>query len=265
MKYRKSKLPFIATLVLASTLTASAQESVDPYKKVAADVAVPEQTGQALQVSLHLDTFSLPINEAFALLREFPTDGARYDQLVKLAEQGKAKIERIVVLRTKSGQRAVVESIHELRYPTQYKVTDSASGADTKAGTPASPQSVYPQAFETRNVGDTFEVEPVISADKTTVDLNLVPLTVLYLGDRDLPNYSGFQQPIIQTQKTSTSARVRVGRPFLLSTPSTPSGTSLTKDQTEQRIWFPFITAHVLDDTGEPADRPTGTVAPAAR
>ncbi|MHA3770771.1 hypothetical protein ACXR0O_04455 [Verrucomicrobiota bacterium sgz303538] len=265
MKYRKSKLPILAALALASTLPGSAQDSVDPYKKAAADVAAPEQAGQAIQVSLHLDTFSLPINAAFALLREFPTDGGRYDQLVKLAEQGKAKIERIIVLRTKSGQRALIESIHELRYPTQYKVTDSASGADTKARTPASPQSVYPQGFETRNVGDTFEVEPVISADKTTIDLNLVPQTVLYLGDRDLPNYSGFQQPIFQTQKTSTSARVRVGHPFLLSTPSTPSGASLTKDQSDQRIWFPFITAHLVDDTGEPADRPAETVAPAAR
>jgi hypothetical protein len=41
-----------------------------------------------------------------------------------------------------------------------------------------------PTAFETRNLGVTFEVEPVVGASGRTIDLNLVPQHVRLLGMR---------------------------------------------------------------------------------
>ncbi len=265
MDRKNSKFPIFAALLITSMVPSGAQEAVDPYKKTEVAAATSHKSEERQQVSLHLDTFSLPINEAFALLREFPTDRGRYDQLVKLAGEGKAKIERMIVLRTQSGQRAVIESSHELRYPTQFTVTDPVPPSSLKDGATAPPRSVYPSSFETRNVGDSFEVEPVINAENTIVDINLVPQTVHYLGDRDIANHSGFQQPLFETQKTTTSVRTHAGQPFLLGTPNPPFGTGLGKDQTEQRIWFQFITAYVVDAQGNNSAAPGRTTAPASR
>src|SRR5436309_12658491 len=87
---------------------------------------------------------------------------------------------------TKSGQRAIIEVVRELRYPriyTQHQVpqvrttTTSGSQAVPVVVTPTTPQD-----WETRNTGVTLEVEPVVGGDAMTIDLNLVPQVVEFEG-----------------------------------------------------------------------------------
>ncbi|MFT5469035.1 MAG: general secretion pathway protein D [Verrucomicrobiales bacterium] len=96
----------------------------------------------------------------------------------------------------KSGQRAKIEVIREFIYPSEYdppEIPDqfgaigNAGGGGGAPGNQGSVQSfpvvpANPAAFETRNVGVTLEVDPVIGADGFTIDLNLNPEVVEFEG-----------------------------------------------------------------------------------
>ena len=91
---------------------------------------------------------------------------------------------------TKSGQRAIIEVIRELRYPRTYtppQVPSISSSTGTTvigaaAAVPVVVTPTTPQDWETRNTGVTLEVEPVVGGDATTIDLNLIPQVVEFEG-----------------------------------------------------------------------------------
>src|SRR6476646_7124923 len=146
---------------------------------------------------------------------------------------------------TKSGQRAIIEVIRELRYPRTYTApqvpsisssTSSIVGANTTVPVVVAPTT--PQDWETRNTGVTLEVEPVVGGDATTIDLNLVPQVVEFEG---FINYGSpinavgvntaagisvsrpveltpnvINQPVFSTRKVTTSVSVYDGQPVVL-------------------------------------------------
>jgi len=142
---------------------------------------------------------------------------------------------------TKSGQRAKVEIVREFIYPTEFdppEIPEQVEGSvsinlDTleieSNSTIAPITPATPTAFETRNLGVTLEVEPVIGEDNRTIDLNLVPEFVEFLGfidygaDINQANQVGNRivevttdnqilQPIFRRNKTSTSVTVWDGQ-----------------------------------------------------
>jgi general secretion pathway protein D len=147
---------------------------------------------------------------------------------------------------TKSGQRAIIEIIREFRYPTSFTPPQVPSISSTTGTTMIGAASVVPvvvtpttpQNFETRNVGVTLEVEPVVGADGATIDLNLVPQVVEFEGfiNYGSPiNAVGVQtvagistsapvvltenvinQPIFSTRKVTTSVQVADGQTVVL-------------------------------------------------
>ena len=152
---------------------------------------------------------------------------------------------------TKSGQKAVMEVIREFIYPTEFEPpqipqTFGNQGGFQVVGAGTNPlassqQSSFPvtpttpTAFQTRNTGVTLEVEPVISADGYTIDLNLVPQVVEFEG---FVNYGSpiqttstnalgqtitnvitpnvINQPIFSTRKVTTSVTVFDGQTVVL-------------------------------------------------
>src|SRR5258708_34896863 len=66
---------------------------------------------------------------------------------------------------TKSGQRAVIEIIREFRYPTEFELTNG--------------DQITPKTFETRNVGVTLEIEPVVS-DGGLIDISARPMITAF-------------------------------------------------------------------------------------
>ena len=149
---------------------------------------------------------------------------------------------------TKSGQRAIIEVIRELRYPRTYTPPQVPSIATT-SGTALLPGQVpapvpvvvtptTPQDWETRNTGVTLEVEPVVGGDATTIDLNLIPQVVEFEG---FINYGSpinavgvntavglsisqpvqltaniINQPVFSTRKVTTSVSVYDGQTVAL-------------------------------------------------
>jgi type II secretory pathway component GspD/PulD (secretin)/tetratricopeptide (TPR) repeat protein len=147
---------------------------------------------------------------------------------------------------TKSGQRAIIEVIRELRYPRTYTPPQvpsisSTTGTTVIGGATTVPVVVTPttpQDWETRNTGVTLEVEPVVGGDSTTIDLNLIPQVVEFEG---FINYGSpinavgvataagisitqpveltanvINQPVFSTRKVTTSVSVYDGQTVVL-------------------------------------------------
>ncbi|PYJ67761.1 MAG: hypothetical protein DME76_14470, partial [Verrucomicrobia bacterium] len=143
---------------------------------------------------------------------------------------------------TKSGQRAIIEVIRELRYPRTYTAPQvpsiSSTTGTTAAVVPVVVTPTTPQDWETRNTGVTLEVEPVVGGDSTTIDLNLIPQVVEFEG---FINYGSpinavgvntamgisisqpvqltpnvINQPVFSTRKVTTSVSVWDGQTVVL-------------------------------------------------
>jgi general secretion pathway protein D len=146
---------------------------------------------------------------------------------------------------TKSGQRAIIEVIRELRYPRTYtppQVPSISSTTSTVVGAASTVPVVVtpttPQDWETRNTGVTLEVEPVVGGDATTIDLNLIPQVVEFEGfinygspifavgvntalgisisDSVLLTNNTINQPVFSTRKVTTSVSVYDGQTVVL-------------------------------------------------
>lgn len=151
---------------------------------------------------------------------------------------------------TKSGNKAVIRIVREFPYPTEFNPPEVPSvettGSTTVVIAPGSVISTSgvvtpttPTAFDTRNLGVTLEVEPVIGPDNYTIDLNLSPEVVEFEG---FVNYGSpingaaadnpiialarpttfeitpnvINQPIFSTRKVTTSVSIWDGQTVAL-------------------------------------------------
>lgn len=136
-------------------------------------------------------------------------------EVQKWVKDGKGKIVHSAIVHARSGQRAKTEAIHEWIYPTEYDPPEiSTQGGSGIAGENVTPAN--PTAFETRNVGVTLEVDPVVGADRQVIDLNLAPEIVMAdensehgsrLGDLE----SVVEMPRFLASKITTQVSVRPG------------------------------------------------------
>lgn len=171
---------------------------------------------------------------------------------------------------TKSGQRAVVEIIREFRYPTEYE----------KEG-----KVWKPKEFETRNVGVTFQVEAVVGPDGSTIDLELAPSVVEFLGWNDLDTGRKYPvvgaqdpiaevpgghraQPVFSERKIITSVSIFDGQTVVLGTTGEVVANKDFPTKQPPRQLTIFVTAKILDKASrtnlvEPAPKPA-TPAPGA-
>lgn len=155
-------------------------------------------------------------------LRDPKTIQRGIEKLLGMIEKNQAELIDWPCLTTKSGSRAVVENIREIRYPIEFEIPhvlpdqpvnpdvktvpnptappDAPAATGTPAGAvPAAEGSAPKQAeekgpikmggagptsFETRNVGVTLEVEPTIMQDGATIEMSIAPQHVSLLGYR---------------------------------------------------------------------------------
>ncbi len=150
---------------------------------------------------------------------------------------------------TKSGRKAIVRVAREFPYPTEFSPPEPPPPTSSTSGTSVAPppgtfvsQGVVtpstPTAFETRNLGVTLEVEPIIGPDGYTIDLNLSPEVVEFDGFinygspilgpilRPLPapgviastvlTPNVINQPIFSTRKVTTSVSIWDGQTVAL-------------------------------------------------
>src|SRR5687767_10321131 len=107
----KSLIASLLLLPFANSVCC-AQADADPYKNQGAAPPPPApQVDSITCISFEEEVISLPILEAQKLLRQTKTDPERYAKAMKLVEEGKAKLERFMVTRVRSGERFISESI----------------------------------------------------------------------------------------------------------------------------------------------------------
>ena len=107
-----------------------------------------------------------------------------------LLDKKTAKLIGWPMVTTQSGERAVIESIGEFRFASEYLpgvidfYSSNEKGVVTKL--PANIEHTQfngtPSAFETRNTGVTLEVVPTLSVDESTVTMLIVPQHIVLKG-----------------------------------------------------------------------------------
>ena len=151
---------------------------------------------------------------------------------------------------TKSGRKAIVRVAREFPYPTEFSPPEPPPPTTGGTGNVVTPpngtfvsQGVVtpstPTAFETRNLGVTLEVEPIIGPDGYTIDLNLSPEVVEFDGfinygspingpilnaldpanafvDTAVLTPNVINQPIFSTRKVTTSVSIWDGQTVAL-------------------------------------------------
>ncbi len=133
---------------------------------------------------------------------------------------------------TKSGMRAVAETVKEIRYPSGYTQEEAYNNLARNMAAVASSHMILdptpPTPMETRNMGVTFEVEPTVSDDGKYIDILLAPEHVELIGflDAKHPGKAGgfvkgeigvpTSRPLVYTAKDVTSVTLRDGRHVLL-------------------------------------------------
>lgn len=166
------------------------------------------------------------------------------DAVQLLLESGDAELAESTYLNVRTGERAKIESIEELIYPTDF---DPAGGPETPEGKMPPLVLVSPSAFDVRNVGTTIEIDPAISSDHKAIDVNLAPEMVQYLGDHplnDLENpvieHAAVRQPDFFTLRTSAAVTIRDGETVLAAV-LTPN----PKTHPDKRV-FLFVLGRIL-------------------
>ncbi len=188
-------------------------------------------------------------------------DGALRDSLGKMIESGEATLLETAVILARSGQRAKAESIREMVYPTEFKAPGWEAAEDeaeesredeAEDGDEADFLAIgapIPSAFETRNVGTTVEVDPVLGADGKTIDINLNPEIVYYTGDTVHETRRGEETvevaiPAFYSMRVIMSVTVRAGEYLLLGTTSPPDAETGEADRSRKVLVF--VKADVL-------------------
>ena len=242
--------------LLALPALSHAQDAVDPYKKAPAPTAKPEappaQVATQNQLFTTIEWIEMETKDALALIRKgLPPNSTELIAAIRKGEQdGSATVLDTVSCATRSGQRSTIESIREHNYPTEYKEntekglsTLDLSGVQSKDPRFSLVQepstTLNPKAFEMRPVGARFELDPVLSDDGQTVDVNMAPELVRYAGKVEFgsANINNqlvplSEQPVFISNKITTSVTLRSGQTALIgvTSPRKDDGTpDLTK------------------------------------
>lgn len=136
--------------------------------------------------------------------------------LRQTALEGGGKIIDTRVIRFMSGQRVKNESVEEVIYPAKFIAGNEGMHSS-------------PESHETRNVGVTVEVDPVVSAGGSLLDLNMSPERIAHFGESihhrtliDSKWGTDVTMPIFYTMRVTTQITAPIGIPVLVAMMSPP-------------------------------------------
>jgi hypothetical protein len=265
-------LILIASLLALPELSAQTPAArQDPFV-AATNTGKPAAAPEAPRnVSMRFEDFSLDLATAAELQRADLPDAELYRRLVAMVGKKEARQESLTVVRSRSGDKAIAESIVETIYATEFEppelpntvgvsISPPETAADGSAPT-AAPDTAKlagavtasqlgdlrtpgtPTSFETRNSGRTVEVEPTVSMDRQVIDLRVACDFVQHVGtSKHGQGLSLVEMPEFETQRTTSAAAVQPGKPYLIGTANRPPNSKVDADAAN-RIWFAFVTA----------------------
>jgi general secretion pathway protein D len=183
---------------------------------------------------------------------------------------------------TRSGVAATIEVVQEIIYPTEFEAESSTSRFDVNVSGEANPDLnlatsvvIYPETFETREVGVILNVTPTVGPDKYTIDLSMAP-EVAELVDwiqYGTPPFN-IPQPIFASRNATTSIVIWDGQtvvmgglinetmlrfedkiPFLGDIPFLGRFFRSQGERSVKRNLLIFVTARIVDPSGNPVNK----------
>lgn len=244
MKHSPARLRFAGLFALAAGFAATVDAQETP--------PAPEKL-----LRIQVEWIALDSEGMTLLLRERPeSDTALRETMQGLIEDGDAELVDTSLVTARSGQRAKVEAIQEQIYPTDYEAPrllnpEQEKGSKTVLVLP------HAKGFQTRNVGATLEVDPVLGAEGRIIDLNLAPELVYLSGFDSWGSHEGeggtveIRSPQFFTVKTTTQIAVTDGEYCLLSAQS-PRNEETGSTDASRKV-MAFVRVDVIPVTAEPA------------
>ena len=102
-----------------------------------------------------------------------------------MVEKNEAKVIDTQMVSVPTGQKATSESKHEFIYPTEYEGPSPEAALkkaiDYGSSFPSNPAT--PTAFETRNLGSSFEAEATVGEDNQVIDFRVSSEFLWHTGD----------------------------------------------------------------------------------
>jgi len=221
---------FFAMALVTSAANAQTAPAQPPQPPPAAAVP-PKPAAPKCDVKIELLIADVPQLAALDLLPDLHDPGkieGATTRILDAIRKGKARLVGCPVVESADGERAVSETVSEVRYPTRFSPLPHpgqgcADGPKPPPG-PGPSDTAFPSAFETRNVGTTIEVTPVVIANGNWIHINMVPQRVIQTGTEWFAH--GVHQPQFFTSKLTISPVVWNGQKTLVGFHALPDGTA---------------------------------------
>jgi len=166
------------------------------------------------------------------------------DKVLQNWEKGKGRLLNSFKLMTRSGVASSMETVQEIIYPTEFKVSEA----------PESEQEILlPDTFETREVGTILNLTPTVGLQRKWIDIALsvelcdgpewVELKSTVNSASGEPVQTTVPQPIFKSRNLSTSLIVQDGTTTML-------GGLMDKDS--EKIVYLLLTTTLVDAAGGP-------------
>jgi len=252
-----SFLPLIGLLI--SAIPALAQ---DPFEEGLLPDIQDHQEHRPKQLRIYTENYEITAVE-FAKLMTTPHNSSNQDNLrdslLEKVTQAKAKLIDNHSIICRSGEQAVLESVQEYIYATEDEPPQglpSIKGQSDENQADFQPMTMVPPtptAFETRNLGHTLVVEPVLGDDEKTIDLRLSPESSQHVGDHIISDWAlpfvkmTVAYPTFYSKRINTSVTLSDGE-FLLAGTYSPEKAGKT-DHSRKILYF--VRVEVLTVGGE--------------
>jgi hypothetical protein len=157
-----------------------------------------------------------------------------HEKAMAMTKEGKAKVVESAMVIAPSGQRAKIDTIRELIYPTEYSPMPSLPPTPPPNPTKPlpSPRFFYtdPMNFETRDIGVSLDFEPTFFPDTSQIQIRFAVEILdlshfhMFLKLDDEWGKNSIQMPVFDTWRTNTDLSLQPGK-FDLATTITPKPT----------------------------------------
>lgn len=200
-----------------------------------------------------------------------------------LQQKGSADLLSAPRVTTRSGGIATIQVVTEIIYPTEF-TSDSVAGdvfvTGANGATPFQPVVIFPDQFETREIGVILNVTPTVGADGFTIDLTLAPEVGELLGwiQYGTPPFN-IPQPVFASRSVTTSIVIWDGQtvvlgglireemlkfddkiPLLGDLPLIGRLFRSKGERSVKRNLMIFVTARIVDPAGRPVNSGTGLI-----
>lgn len=228
MKTKSAVALFTAALWLSQIHFTHAQTGTPEFDPLGEHDNLPKQI--RVQVEF-IDVSHEQLTELLFGEKVSENDTEMRKQVAALIKDGKASILETMLCTARSGQKATSESIEEYIYPTEYEPAELPATVeiDGKQDTGEAQQKrrdfatgPTPTAFETKNLGSTLEIEPMLSEDDKIIDLRFLPEIVYHVGNEVWAEWKGqhgnspIQMPKFYKVSVNTGVTLADGKPMLV-------------------------------------------------